>query len=92
MIDLQDEAFRRESLMMSKLHRCMQAAKRQRNLDLFKYFEQVYENEANTDHVFMGVHELCTLTTKRPCPSTSHNSCLAAELVESYNQFKVLPL
>jgi hypothetical protein len=76
--------------MMSKLHRCMQEAKRQRNIDLFTYFERVYENEADTDHMFVGIHELCTLTSKRPCPPNTHNTCLAAEFIEAYNQLKVV--
>ena len=85
----QGEAARREALMMSKLHRCMQYAKRERNIDLFLYFERLYEDEQQTDHMFVGVHEMCTLTCKKPCPPGSHLTCRAAEFMSAYNDFKV---
>lgn len=47
--------------MMSKLHKCMMEAKRQKNIDLFRYLEGVYENGTDTDHMFIGESIVCQL-------------------------------
>ena len=76
--------------MMSTLHRCMQAAKRQRNINIFRYFEEIYESEPHSDHMFIGLHELCTLTSKKACAANTHTDCLAAKFIDAYNQLKVV--
>jgi hypothetical protein len=43
-----------ERVFQSAMHRCMQAAKRHRNLNLIEYVENIYETEAQTDHMYLS--------------------------------------
>ena len=59
----QEERYFREEVYLSLMHKCMQLAKRERHMDLFKYFENLYESEKDSDHMFMGTrwagHRTC---------------------------------
>ena len=88
-MELDDENVRRYGLVDAAMHACMQGAKRCRHIDLFRYFENLYETQPNSDSLFMGIDELCMLTKKEPCPRTGHTTCLAHHFMEAYNNLKV---
>mmetsp|Transcript_16145 Transcript_16145/g.56318 ORF Transcript_16145/g.56318 Transcript_16145/m.56318 type:complete len:432 (-) Transcript_16145:57-1352(-) len=84
-----DNAFKRRRTFVDKLHKCMSSAKVQNNIDLYTYFESLYQ-ASDADNLHIGVAEICSLVQKVPCDS--HDSCLAHDLVEAFNKMKVVML
>ncbi len=68
----------------------MRAARRSKGVFLEKYFDRMYE-EGLGDGVslYVGVHEMCHLSSTNPCPAGSHLECLAQRVVAAYNAMKV---
>ena len=68
----------------------MRAAKRVHSIELPHYLDQVYR-ETDAARTYIGVHELCYLTSEVPCSPGTHatSECLAHRTVESYHKIKV---
>jgi len=84
------DAYRRTSNFYKAMHRLTHSAKVYKNVDLFQYLKKLYENEPDSDKLFVGVDELCDLAQKHACPSHLHaqNGCLANDVVTAYAQLK----
>lgn len=56
-----------------------------------QYFDKAYaSSNAEDASTYVGVHELCHLTSPTPCDVGQHRTCLAQKTAESYNLIKVL--
>jgi hypothetical protein len=72
------------------MHRLMRMAKLNRNLDMYVYFDKAYEGSVEGDvSMYVGVHELCHLTSKVPCGIGQHRECEAMKCMQAYNALKV---
>ena len=66
----------------------MRAAKMNK-VDMFRYFEKVWDAADDPDHMYIGVHELCSLIVPEPCLPGEHHSCAAKVLLDTYDNIKV---
>lgn len=88
-INKAEAAFRRQKAFYDALHKSMRSAKLRNNIELYPYFEALYQS-AECDNLHIGVAEICSLVQRTPCDS--HDSCLAHDLVEAFNKMKVVML
>ncbi len=60
------------------------------SLSRAQYFDKAYQSSNAADaSTYVGVHELCHLTSAEPCDVGQHRTCLAQKTCESYNLIKV---
>lgn len=58
---------------------------------VLQYFDKAYaSSNAEEASTYVGVHELCHLTSPTPCDVGQHRTCLAQKTAESYNLIKVM--
>lgn len=86
---VQADGWAREAAYSKQLHNAMRNAKRKRNIDLYAYFDQVYNNAKPGSSIYIGVHELCHVVERNPCPPSQHLQCMARKVLDAYNQVKV---
>jgi hypothetical protein len=68
----------------------MREARRHGNLNLYLYVDKAYSSSVVANcSMYIGVHELCHLTSKVPCDIGKHFECTAQKTVEAYNAMKV---
>lgn len=77
---------------MKQLNKCRKGAKHLHGIVLFEFFYKMFQRD-DADHMYIGVHELCQLVSKSPCPAGKHHmknrACPAYELLVKYNEWKV---
>ena len=79
-----------EDAFERKMHDLMRAARRQKGVVLYNYFDKAYEaSVAEQCSTYIGVHELCHLTSVKACEAGAHKTCLAQQVVVAYNAVKV---
>ena len=59
---------------------CMRLSKRVSRVNLAEHLNSIYRNSKGKN-MYIGVHELCQLTSKPPCAANEHINCDAAQLV-----------
>jgi hypothetical protein len=65
--DTDEVIYLMERVYVSALHKCMQAAKRVRNLNLLKYMETIYETEMDSDRMYISTCLALVLRWWRCC-------------------------
>ena len=79
-----------EAVFEKRVHLLMRAAKRHKGVFLYNYFERVYEESVGEEvSMFIGMHELCHLTSDKPCDAGNHLDCLARKTINAYDAIKV---
>jgi hypothetical protein len=79
-----------ESSFWKEMRNMARSAERVNHIDLFVYFERLYEDTTGSDYLYVGVDELCSLIRARPCRfRTSHTDCEARTLIEAFKRLKV---
>ena len=89
------QSLKAEQTFMNLLNKCRVQAKSVHSIELYEFFYKMFQQK-DADHMYIGVHELCVLFTRAPCPVGKHHmknrNCLAHELLVAYNNWKVRPL
>lgn len=83
----QTEGSLREAEFLWQLRMCMRLSKRVSRVNLAEHLNSIYRNSKGKN-MYIGVHELCQLTSKPPCAANEHINCDAAQLVHCYVAMK----
>ena len=78
-----------EDAFRAQLHKCIGLAKRHAEVELQTYLSSVYNRADPNESVYVGMHELCKLTSSRGVQDAAecyHNDCAARHLLLAYNE------
>lgn len=86
-LEKDNEGMANEAEFFALLRRCARAAKRLHDINLLRYFERVYAENA-TDFLYIGLMELCALTQPARGGVHMNPDALAVRLLTAYTKWK----